>query len=52
MTELPVNEHVADLVTGAPLPAGSPPERISEQLPRPSNQAASKSSDRVSETHL
>lgn len=39
-----VNEHVADLVLGAPLPAGFPPRRISGQLLRPSSSAASKSS--------
>ncbi len=37
---------MANLVTRAPLPAGFPPEKISEQLPRPSNQAASKSTDK------
>lgn len=48
-----MNRHVAHLVTGAPLPAGFPPRRISEQLPRPSSQAASESTCKVSrEAHL
>ena len=51
--ESTVNDHVANLVTAALLRLGFPPGRISEQLPRPSDQAASKSRDRkVADKHV
>ena len=51
--ESTVNDHVPNLVTAALLRLGFPPGRISEQLPRPSDQAASKSRDRkVADKHV
>lgn len=46
------NGRVSHHVTGALRPAGFPPERISEQLPHPSSQGASKSTYRIRNTEV